>query len=103
MRECPVFLSLLTMSRLRLAADVRLPGSHCGGSVPARCLPCRLGTVFLELVVERLEADFENAGGARLVVVRVREGLQNQGLLGFPYGCSHSQRYIIRIAGNSGG
>src|SRR5262249_12181578 len=40
------------------------------------------GPILLELVVQRLEADAEDLGGAGLVIARVLESAQNQSLLG---------------------
>src|SRR5258705_3129457 len=51
--------------------------------------------VDLELVVQRLEADAEHVGGARLVVAVGREGLQDQGLLGVLQARPHPEAHPV--------
>src|SRR5215471_15468935 len=59
--------------------QVWLAGCRC---VVFRMVQRALLTVFLELVVQRLEADAENFSRARLVVVRGFKGLQDQQAFG---------------------
>src|SRR5262249_41003752 len=57
----------------------------------------RSSAILLQLVVQRLQADSENLGGAGLVVARRLQGFQDQLLLCFLDGRAHAQMYGVGI------
>src|SRR5882757_6131966 len=54
-----------------------------------QCLAGGRATVFLQLVVQRFQADAQDLGSPRLVVARRLQGLQDQHPLGFIHGAAN--------------